>query len=181
MPYNQHKEFRFKHQAHETPAVISQTKTGDLHVETSTMSIDGTVTFEDAVVFPTTQVALNRITETVAFDDFTDGGATTATFTLTAGTIPAGATVLRSVLTAITGFTGDTTATLQVGDGTDVDRYSTGTPSIFTTVAGGADLGVPSGTPYHATAKSVILTATSGADWASVDAGSLTIEVYYYT
>ena len=39
---------------------------------------------------------LRKITETVLYSQFTDGGSTSGTFTLTAGTIPAGAIVLFS-------------------------------------------------------------------------------------
>lgn len=117
--------------------------------------------------------------ETVAYSAFTDGGSTSGTYDLTTGTIPAGAFVLGAYLTALTGFTGDTSAVLTVGDGTDVDRYNTGTPSVFTTSATGLDLGVPSGAEYHAAAATVTLTVTSNADFTSVSAGSLTIRIAY--
>ena len=91
--------------------------------------------------------------------------------------IPLGATVVRSFLLALTGFTGDTSCTLTVGDGTDPDRYNTGTPSIFTTAAGETDLGAISGTAYHTAAKSVTLTATSGSDWGAVTAGQATVVI----
>lgn len=126
------------------------------------------------------QAVLQKISQTVAYDAFTDGGSTSGTFDLT-DTIPVGATVLRAVLTAVTGFAGDTSAVLIVGDGSDTDRYNTGTPSVFATAANGLDLGAPSGVGYHATAATVTLTVTSGADFTSVSAGSLTIEIYYYT
>lgn len=126
------------------------------------------------------QAVFQKISQTVAYDAFTDGGSTSGTFDLT-DTIPVGATVLACALTALTGFTGDTSAVLIVGDGTDTDRYMTGTPSVFTTAANGLDLGVPSGARYHAAAKTVTLTVTSGSDFTSVSAGSLTIEIYYMT
>lgn len=120
-----------------------------------------------------------KITQTVLYSQFTDGGSTSGTFTLTAGTIPAGATVLFSSVSAITGFTGDTSAVITIGDGTDVDRYNTGTPSVFTTAANGISVGAPSGTQYHAAAKSVVLTVTSATDFGAVAAGSVTVNVYY--
>src|SRR5215207_3795140 len=103
---------------------------------------------------------LNKVSQTVVYTQFTDGGSTSGTFTLTDGTIPAGAVVLRSTVTAVTGFTGDTTATLIIGDGTDTDRYNTGTPSVFTT-ADAVDAGAVSGTAFHAAAKTPVLTVTS--------------------
>lgn len=116
------------------------------------------------------------VVQTVAVADFTDGGAAVGTLVLDYG-IPLGATVVRSFLLALTGFTGDTSCTLTVGDGTDPDRYNTGTPSIFTTAAGETDLGAISGTAYHTVAKSVTLTATSGSDWGAVTAGQATVVI----
>jgi len=116
------------------------------------------------------------IVQTFTKADFPDGGAAAGTPVLDYG-IPLGATVVRSFLLALTGFTGDTSCTLTVGDGTDPDRYMTGTPSIFTTAAGETDLGAISGTAYHTAAKSVTLTATSGSDWGAVTAGQATIVI----
>ena len=127
-----------------------------------------------------TQAVLQKYTETVGYAAFTDGGSTSGTFDLSVS-IPVGAVFLRAVLTALTGFAGDTSAVIIVGDGTDNDRYMTGTPDVFTTIAAGLDLGVPSGVAYHAAAKTPTITITSNADWGSVNAGELTIELYYYT
>jgi hypothetical protein len=120
----------------------------------------------------------NVISQRVSYSSFTDGGSTSGTITLNEG-IPEGAWVLRSKLRNLTGFTGDTTATIQIGDGTDADRYSTGTPSVFTT-ADAVDVGAPSGTQVHTDAKSVVVTVTSGSDWGLVVAGAMTVEVLYW-
>lgn len=125
-------------------------------------------------------VQIRKITQTVLYSQFTDGGATAGTFALTE-VIPVGAIVIHSCLTNIVGFAGDTSAVITVGDGTDVDRYNTGTPSVFTSIANGIALGVPSGVQYHAAQKTVTLTVTSAADFTSVSAGSVTIEIYYLT
>lgn len=116
------------------------------------------------------------IIQTVLFSEFTDGTAAVGTKNL-AYTIPVGATVVRAFLQALTGFTGDTSCTLIIGDGTDTDRYNTGTPSIFTTAAGETDLGAVSGTAYHSAAKTVTLTATGGSDWTAVTAGQMTVVI----
>ena len=81
---------------------------------------------------------------------------------------------------AITGFAGDTSAVITVGDGTTVDRYNTGTPTVFTTAAAGVGLGVVSGTAFHAAAKTPVVTITSAADWGSVTAGQITLTLLYY-
>ena len=119
------------------------------------------------------------IEETVGFGSFTDGGGTTGTYKLLAGSIPVQATVLASAVVDIVGFASDTTATIQVGDGSDVDRYSTGTPSVFTTDTNGVDVGAVSGIAFHVAAKDITLTVTGGADFTSIDAGQVTVRIYY--
>lgn len=112
--------------------------------------------------------------QTVARANFTDGGGTSGTLALSC-TIPAGAVYNQSLLTTLVGFAGDTSATIVVGDGSDVDRYSTGTPSVFTTAAAGADLGVPSGTKFHSADRTPTITITSNADFTNVTPGSFLI------
>jgi hypothetical protein len=125
------------------------------------------------------RIRMVKFSETIAYTDFTDSTGVTGTYVMTEGSIPVGATVLFASCEAITGFAGDTSATIQIGDGTDADRYSTGTPSVFTTAAGGIALGVPSGVQYHAVAKDVTVTVTAATDWGGVTAGSVTISLYY--
>jgi hypothetical protein len=125
------------------------------------------------------KVRLVTYEETVALADFTDNGDTTGTVELNVS-IPAGAVYNQTFITAVTGFAGDTSATVQVGDGTDVDRYSTGTPSVFATAANGIDAGVPSGTKFHSAAKTPTVIVTSGSDFGAVTAGQMTIVLSWY-
>lgn len=121
------------------------------------------------------------ISDYVTVSQFTDGGSTSGTFALT-NQVPIYATVDYITVKDVTGFAGDTTAALTVGDGTDVDRYNTGTPSVFAT-ATQIDTGVPSGTKYHSAAKSITLTITGTADFTSIvtnGAGKLTVELVYH-
>ncbi len=120
---------------------------------------------------------LQCLSVTVTRAMFTDGGSTVGTYVLTE-TLPVGAFALQAVLVNVTGFTGDTSAVITVGDGTDADRYNTGTPSIFTT-ANAIDLGVPSGTKIHAAAATITMTVTSAADFTNVSAGQATLRIYY--
>lgn len=123
---------------------------------------------------------LRTFTQTVTRAEFTDGGAALGTFLITAGTIPVGATFLIAQLEAITGFIGDTSAVITLGNAAgDVDRYNTGTPSVFTTAAAGIALGTPSGITYHATAGDITVFVTSATDFTLVSAGSLTLRFYY--
>jgi hypothetical protein len=118
------------------------------------------------------------IQETVAFGDFTDGGGAAGTIDLSTD-IPLGAVVTQSFIDDVTGFAGDTSAVVTIGDGTDVDRYNTGTPDVFTT-ATAISAGAVSGTAFHSAAKTPTITVTSAADWGSVTAGQMTITIAYY-
>ncbi len=120
---------------------------------------------------------IHTIVQRVAYTDFTDGGAAVGTLTLD-GTIPIGAIVLKTAIVNVTGFTGDTSAALTVGDGTTVDRYNTSTIDVFTTVAA-LDGGAISGTAIHTAAKTPVLTITSASDWGAVVAGALTVKIFY--
>lgn len=120
---------------------------------------------------------MHCVQQRIVRSDFTDGGSTVGTLVLDEQ-IPVGAWVFQTILENVTGFTGDTSATIQVGDGTDADRYSTSTPSVFTT-ANAIDVGVPSGTKIHTAAKSVTVTVTSAADFTNVAAGAATVKIFY--
>jgi hypothetical protein len=114
----------------------------------------------------------------ILFSDFTDGGAAVGTYTCKFE-LPVGFWIQTCMLTNVTGFTNDTSAVIQVGDGSDVDRLNTGTPSIFASLAI-VDLGAPSGTKGIATAFKPKLTVTTNADFTSVNAGALTLNVWGY-
>jgi hypothetical protein len=120
---------------------------------------------------------LHVLAETFTRAQMTDGGATTGTFVF-AETIPVGAVVLRTLYKGITGFTGDTSAVLTIGDGSDVDRYNTGTPNVFITDTS-VDAGAVSGTAYHDAAATVTATITSGSDFALVTAGRVSVFIFY--
>ena len=116
--------------------------------------------------------------QTITRSQFTDGGSASGTKTLSVS-IPEGAVFLQSAISRITGFAGDTSAVVTIGDGTDVDRYNTGTPSVFAT-ADHVSTGSPSGTAYHSGAKTPTITVTSGADFTSVSAGQMTVTLFWY-
>ena len=122
---------------------------------------------------------LTAYQETILFSQFTDGGGASGTLNLST-TIPAGARYLATLITAITGFTGGASATIIVGDGTDTDRYNTGTPSVFATAAAGVDMGAPSGTAWHTAAKTPVVTVTEAADFGLITAGAATLTLFYY-
>lgn len=108
---------------------------------------------------------------------FTDGGAAVGTYDLLEQ-IPQGAIVLRAELLDVLAFLGNTSAVVTLGDGTDVDRYNTGTPSVFTNNAV-LDVGVPSGAVVHTAAVTPRVTVTGGSDFTNISAGEMTVRIWY--
>lgn len=129
-------------------------------------------------VGPSLPNVIKTIQQTVVLGDFTDGGSTTGTVDLT-DQLPANALVLGCLVKVNAAFAGDTSATLQVGDGSDVDRYSTGTPSVFAAAPNGINMGAVSGVAHQTQADTVTLTVTSATDFTSVTGGSLSITILY--
>lgn len=123
---------------------------------------------------PTVEV----LEETFAFGDFTDGSGTSGSMQFT-GSVPKGAVLLGSKLLVSAGFAGDTSAVLIVGDGSDTDRYHTGTPDVFSTAASGVEMGVPSGNKLLTSANQPTVKVTAASDWGAVSAGVMTISIYY--
>jgi len=132
-----------------------------------------------------TDLAVPRLTvyqETCPVASFTDNGDATGQLDLST-TIPAGAVVAQATVHAITGFAGDTTATATIGDGTDVDRYNTGTPSVFTTATQGVDMGAVSGTAWHTANATPRVTVTGASDFgliATEGNGTMVVTIFYY-
>ena len=120
---------------------------------------------------------IDWIEQEVVLADFTDGAGAAGTMVLDQP-LPIGAYVLNTLVTNVVAFAGDTTCVLTVGDGTDADRYNTGTPTIFAS-ANMVDMGVASGSNIHAAAASVTLTATAGSDWGDVTGGAFSIRIVY--
>lgn len=116
---------------------------------------------------------INSIRERIAKAAFTDGGSTSGTYQMQ-GEIPIGAQVLFSRVRVPVAWSGDTTAVLTIGDGSDVDRYNTGTPSILNAAdAAGVAMGEPSGVRMHVAAVRPTLTVTGGADFTNIQAAAL--------
>jgi hypothetical protein len=128
-------------------------------------------------------VAEGIISQRLVYADFT-AVTTTGTVALN-GTIPVGAYTEKCNVRNLTGFSGDVTATITVSggvDGTDVDGYMTGTPSVFTTAAV-VVMGVPSAasaarTVTTAFAPTVVITKST-TSFATGTAGALTVTCFY--
>ncbi len=121
------------------------------------------------------------LTETVPVTAFTDGGSTAGTYQML-GALPAGAVMVGGRVLVPAGFAGDTSATIQIGDGSTVNRFSTGTPSVFTTAPAGIEIGVPSGNKLLTAPNRPTITVTTGADFTACKSnaqGVVTVSLYY--
>jgi len=122
--------------------------------------------------------AFKTLTFSFLKSQMTDGGGTSGTFDSPVA-LPAGALVLGWMANATVAFTGDTTATLQIGDSGSASRFSTTTNgsvftaqkiSSFTVVA--TAIGVAAVTPR--------VTITSTADFTNiVGTGACTVTIFY--
>lgn len=144
------------------------------------ISLDGTnCAVRHGTSASSTSRGIRALTETVLKSQFTDGGSTSGTYQMT-GTIPAGAILLGSKVVVNTGFSGDTSAAMTIGDGSDPDRYNTSTINILTAAPNGVESGVPSGNKLITTANRPTLTVTSASDFTNVSAsGSITVSIFY--
>ena len=117
--------------------------------------------------------------QALAFGSFTDNGNTTGYIDFSEF-LPAGAMVLGWKSTVSAGFAGDTTAVMQVGVSGDVDAFSADTAQscLAAGVIGSASLASTSATPI-ATASTPRVTVTGGADFGSISAGSMIVDVFY--
>lgn len=146
------------------------------------VTVDGTIT---AATMTATGYAFPKsITGTIAYTAFGTTSSTVGTAGLP-GTIPAGATFYRAVLTNIGGFGGtpNASATLQFGDGTTANRYG-GTINVYGTAvtsATGLDMGTPvAASVYHTAAKQPIATLTAGSIFGSITSGTVVAKLYYF-
>ena len=97
-------------------------------------TLDSSVTTNTAGILTlNTAPKIGSVQATIGVADMTDSGVT-GTYEFT-DLIPAGAVVMQSTISGLTGFAGDTSATVTIGDGSTADRYNTGTPNVFATAA----------------------------------------------
>jgi len=132
-------------------------------------------------------LGIRKIAQWVSYGDFTDGGGTDGTLALT-DTIPAGSFIFGTKVKVVTGFTGDTTCVMDIGDGSDADLFSYTTHNIYTAadnLVEGCDSssGGSTGTGIVPVTSetTVTLTTTSGSDWGAVTAGRMLVEVFYFS
>jgi len=128
-------------------------------------------------------MGIRKVAQIVKYSDFTDDGTDTNGDLVLDKQIPAGSFVIGTKVTVKTGFTGDTTAVLAVGAAADGDDWSgNSTMNVYEAVSNlvaSAFLGADSGLQAISTANDVCLTVTGGADFTSITAGEMLVEVYY--
>lgn len=120
---------------------------------------------------------ISNVSKAFAFGDMTDNLNTTGYIDFTS-TIPAGSVVLGWKAVTTTGFTGDTTATIQVGYAGAVGAFSTvtnGSCAAAGTVGSASVLA----TSFCAAATTARVTITGGADFTSISAGECTVTIFY--
>lgn len=124
--------------------------------------------------------SIGVISQSVAFGDFTDNEDTTGYVDLD-DELPAGAVPLAWKAVVSTGFSGDTSAAIQVGVSGDLDRFSAVTDQSVLAAAtvGASALGNSDSLDGIAAAQTVRVTVTGAADFSSISAGVMVVSLYY--
>jgi hypothetical protein len=128
-------------------------------------------------------LGLRKVGQWVTYDQFTDGAGASGTLNLSKQ-IPAGSFVIGSKVKVTTGFTGDTTAVMDVGNASDEDRYSLTTHNVLAAASNlleNADVGASGAAGLDPTTSdtTVKLTITGASDFGLITAGKLYVEVFY--
>jgi len=121
---------------------------------------------------------VNVISQQVAIGDFTDNEDATGYVDL-ATQLPKGAVPLATKFVVTTGFTGDTTATVQAGVSGDLDRFTEQTDQSV--LAAGTVGSTPPADCCDGigAAQTIRITVTGSADFSNISAGEMTVYVYY--
>ena len=130
-------------------------------------------------------MGIRKVAQLVDYADFTDSAGVTGTLVLDKK-IPAGSLVIGSKVTVKTGFTGDSSAVMDIGDGSDADLFSYTTHSVYTAARNlmeGCDSAAAGNTgtgivPISAD-TSITLTVTGGSAFALITAGLMLVELFY--
>ena len=129
-------------------------------------------------------MGIRKVGQWVIYSQFTDGGGAAGTFVL-AKTLPAGSFVIGSKVKVTEGFSGDTTAVMDVGDGSDDDKFSYTTHDILSVAdnlieqADAGSGGSETGFALVTSDTTVTLTVTGGSDFGLITAGKMYVEVFY--
>lgn len=124
-------------------------------------------------------LGIRSVKQTIKYGEFTDSGVT-GTITLNKA-IPAYAMVIGTKITTHTAFTGGTnsTATITVGATAGEDDWTAGGSAGSVYTAGTLMCLSETVLEVQTSAADVIARITVSADWTTIAAGELTIEVFY--
>jgi len=120
------------------------------------------------------------VSQALKIADFTDNTGTATGYIDFDTALPAGAIPLAWKAVVATGFTGDTTAVMQVGKSGDVDKFSANTAQscLAAGTVGSLALAADAMTGFS-TATTPRVTVTGGSDFGDVTAGEMTVEIFY--
>ena len=123
-------------------------------------------------------VIAKSVSQSLEIGDFTDNADDTGYIDFTTDDIPAGSAVIGWKAVVSTGFTGDTTALIEVGVVGDTDAWSSNTAQ---SVLAAATVGSAAKALYAfiAAASTPRVTVTGGADFGAIAAGVMVVTVYY--
>jgi len=140
-------------------------------------------------------IGIRSISQRVKYTDFVDGASTAGTMTLSQK-LPAYSLPIGTKIQVVTGFTGDSSCTLQIGTSTttlvaqvvDADILTNDTTQVIYTsgktymsFATFTDTNVPQDDEQTIASNYILLTATSGSDWTLVTAGEVIVTVYFFS
>ena len=130
-------------------------------------------------------LGIRKISQLIRFGDFTDDGSDAIGDVIMNTTIPAGSFILGCKATVKTGFTGDTTATMKVGTSKDAGDIS-GNTTINVLAAArnlvrASFISSDAGLIAVSSTQTVYVGVTGGADFGSISAGLMLVEVYYFS
>lgn len=122
---------------------------------------------------------LQALSEAFVIGDFTDNTDATGYVDM-ATTIPAGSMILGWKAVTATGFTGDTTAVIQVGIAGDLDRFSADTSGSVLAAGTVGSLAIAADALKGLSAVvTPRITVTGASDFGLIAAGATTVSVYY--
>lgn len=132
-----------------------------------------------AIVEFDTELGIHCLSETMLYSGFTDNTNTTG-YKDFATVLPAGAQVLGWQADVRTGFTGDTTAVVQVGIAGTLARFSAlTTVSVLAAAVVGCQAPGATSNTYLAADTTVRVTVTGTADFTSISAGEMDMKILY--
>ena len=122
-------------------------------------------------------LGLRKVAQIVKYSDFVDDGSDAKGDLELNKKVPAGSFIIGTKVTVKTGFSGDTSAALSVGASENDDEWSGNTTIDVLSTA--RNLVAGDGLKAISTAATVFLTIEGGADFSSITAGEMLVEVYY--